>query len=129
MEYTKGPWTIKNIPSHGLEIYAEVNMGKDENGGVLQPIYNVDIEPHLRVGKDGTASVMIAYESWRQFPSINFQKMQEANAQLIATAPELCEALKEARGVLEVVSSGLTSKPIERALLITSKALAKVEGK
>jgi hypothetical protein len=126
MEYTKGEWKVKNIPSHGLEIFAEVNIGNDENGGVLQPIYNVDIKPYVRIGDDGKAYVIIAYESWRQFPSVNFQKMQKANAQLIAAAPELYGALKAAKARLEEYHDITEGFRLERQM---QKALAKAEGK
>ncbi len=127
MKYTKGKWTIKNIPSHGLEIYAEVNMGTDEHGGVLQPIYNVDIKPHLKVGEDGKAFLMIAYESWRQFPSINFQEMQEANAQLIAAAPDGLEAGVDAYIAL-LRTSGIFRIRIQKELCQLRDFIAKATG-
>lgn len=92
--FTKGQWTVKDVDSAGLEIFTEVNLWKDENGGVLQPIYNVGIRPSLMVDKNGKVTMMIAYESWRQFPSINFQEMQKANANLIAASPNMYKALK-----------------------------------
>ena len=135
MNYTKGEWTIKEIPSHGLEIFAEVNMGKDEHGGVLQPIYTVSIRPHLKVCNDGIAELMIAYESWRQFPSVNFEEMQRANAQLIAAAPDLYEALKESNRALSVLLEDISgSMPhlkdtIQAKITAGENALAKAESK
>lgn len=124
MNHTKGKWEAKDIPSHGWEIFAEVNMGKDENGGVVQPIYNVDIKPYIRVGDDGIAYVMIAYESWRQFPSVNFKEMQEANAHLIAASPVMLQALVEVESYLE------NRHPESyRQLEIVREALAKAKGK
>ncbi len=141
MDFTKGKWEARNVPSAGWEIFAEVNMGKDENGGVLQPIYNVDIKPSLSVGDDGKVYAMIAYESWRQFPSIKFQKMQEANAQLIATAPKLYEALKHIIAYAEELRASMdaelstpevgtqTAETYLQQMSAGYKALAKVEGK
>ena len=95
MKHTPGPWEAKDVESAGIEIFAKVDIGKEDmSGGVLQPIYRVSLEPSLQVGKDGIVRAMISYESWRQFPSINFQEMQRANAQLISAAPELLEACK-----------------------------------
>jgi hypothetical protein len=37
----------------------------------------------------------IAYELWTQFPRAEWDAMQEANARLIAAAPDLLEALQE----------------------------------
>ena len=93
--HTKGQWEIQNIPSHGLEICAKVDIGKEDmSGGVLQPIYAVSLKPSLSVDDNGAVTMMVCYESWRQFPSINFKEMQEDNAHLIAAAPELLEALE-----------------------------------
>lgn len=95
MKFTKGPWEAKDIPSAGWQIYAEVDLGKDERRGVIQPIYNVNVKPMLFVNNEGTVTAVIAYEDWRQFPSINFQEMQAANSRLIAAAPRLYNALKK----------------------------------
>ena len=95
MKHTPGPWEIKNVPSAGIGIFAKVDIGKsDMSNGVLQPIYNVSVKPMLQVQDDGMVVAQLCYESWRQFPSTNFKEMQEANARLIASAPELLKALK-----------------------------------
>ena len=135
MEYTKGEWEVRDIPSHGLEIYAKVNIGKDENGGVVQPIYDVDIKPNLSIDNDGKVWMMIAYESWRQFPSTNFQEMQKANANLIAAAPDMYQALKECLVLIEDLMPGVANialqnyRRLNEAPVTGNRAIAKAEGK
>ena len=99
-KHTEGPWELRDVVGSGLEIWARVDLGKSRceqtdlaTGPYLQPIYEVSIEPQLRVGKDGTVEAHICYESWRQFPSINFQEMQRANAKLITASPEMADSL------------------------------------
>lgn len=130
-KFTQGEWTVKDADSAGLEIFAEVNLGKDENGGVLQPIYNVGIRPSLMVDKNGKVTMMIAYESWRQFPSINFQEMQKANANLIAAAPDMYEALKLLQSALTEYQLRDVKKRYSLCVAdaAASNALAKAEGK
>lgn len=115
-KYTPMPWEVKEIAGAGIEIFAKVDIGKEDmSGGVLQPIYNVSLTPSLHVGRDGIVRAMISYESWRQFPSINFQEMQKANAYLIASAPELLEACKmalqyisEEKTVYKIIQEAIT---------------------
>ena len=83
---TPGPWELRHEPSHGIEIWAPVNIGGGPGQEVLQPIYRASIKPSLEVGDDGQVYAMIAYEDWRQFPSPDFKAMQLANARLIICA-------------------------------------------
>jgi len=104
---TPGPWEVKDIPSMGLQIQAKVDIGKDDmSGGVLQPLYGVSLTPSLTVNKDGTVFMMIAHESCRQFPSTNFQEMQQANAKLIAKAPEQQAVIDELVDALQHIANG-----------------------
>lgn len=102
-KHTPGPWKVEDHAGVGLEIFATVNLGPEQceasasttpSGPLLQPIYNVPLRPEIKVGDDGIAYVKLAYEDWRQFPSIAFKKMQKANAYLIAAAPELLELIQ-----------------------------------
>lgn len=52
---------------------------------------------------------------------------EEANAQLIASAPDLYEALKEAQDFIEWVGNAFSNKDALRNKI--KKALAKAEGK
>lgn len=93
-KFTPGPWRVEDVPRAGLEISARVDIGKEDmSDGVLQPIYHVSLEPAVTVNIDGTVTATIAFESYRQFPSVNFKAMQRANANLIAAAPELYDVM------------------------------------
>ena len=88
-KHTPGRLEVREVSGAGIQIWAEVNIGRDEHGGVLQPIYEIGLRPLLQVGEDGRVHMMLAYESWRQFPSTDFKAMQRANAVLFAAAPEM----------------------------------------
>lgn len=47
-----------------------------------------------KMGDDGNLYASLAYEAWRQFPMKEWDQQQEANAVLMAAAPELLEALR-----------------------------------
>ena len=118
MKHTSGPWEAKKVSGAGLQIWATVDLGPSEHEGadrvsgpLLQPIYRVEIKPSLVVGDDGKAYAMLSYEDWRQFPSIRFKEMQEANARLIAAAPDLLSALEE---LVDEASSLITHFDINR---------------
>lgn len=95
--FTPGPWEARDEKGAGLQILAVADIGSslDSAGSrqVLQPLYKVSIKPTLSVGDDGRVHMLLSYEDWRQFPTVNFKEMQRANARLIASAPELFEAL------------------------------------
>lgn len=127
--FTPGPWVLKSDGASGNEIWADVDLGRPTFDGAvpaeprLQPIYHVNARPQLIVSDEGNVHAQIVYESWRQFPSTNFKETQEANARLIAAAPELLERLKDARTLLlhrgvEVTAGGI----IERIDRVIAKA-------
>jgi len=108
-------WKAVNRVGAGWEIEADVKIGKDDHGTNIQPIYQVSIEPSLRVNKDGTVTMMVAYEDWRQFPSTNFQEMQADNAHLIEQAPDMLEALKGVAIMLRLWNDNeITNEPWAR---------------
>jgi hypothetical protein len=123
MKFTKGPWEARDVKGAGWEIYATVNIGKTAGGGVLQPIYHVGIQPMLFVNKDGGVTAKLSYEDWRQFPSVDFEKMQAANAHLIAAAPRLYTALK---ALYNAVDSCVELTP--DVLMEAREALMQIEG-
>ena len=93
-KHTPGPWQTRENVGAGIEILADVEVGGTPTGENIQPIYQVDVRPMLSVGEDGRVTAMLTYESWRQFPSVDFQAMQRANARLIASAPDLLAVLR-----------------------------------
>lgn len=123
VKHTPGPWEVENE-----QIFAKVDIGKDDmSGGVLQPIYDVPLRPQLSVNDSGIVTMHICYESWRQFPSINFKEMQEANAHLITAAPELLDALEKiifhTTPIPDKGSSYVTNTVLSKARKSIKKAL------
>lgn len=91
---TPGKWETKErFKGSHIEIWSTVNLGLDENSMPPQPIYEVSIKPSFQMGEDGKVYLMISYESFRQFSSVNFKEMQRANSELIAHAPTDIKAL------------------------------------
>ena len=103
--FTPGPWKRKATEGDYAAnvIHAQVNIGGDEGGALLQPIYQVPIRPSLAVGHDGKVYARLTYDDYRQFPSRDFRAMQLANARLIARAPELVEEIRRLRKAIRVL--------------------------
>ncbi len=101
MEHTKGPWKI-----------LEVNLGNQ--GGHKKYI----------TGEIAGVPVDICQ---MVFTSVITKEEREANARLIASAPELLEALK----YMILTWKGLAKKGTigERAIKMSNEAISKTEGK
>lgn len=84
-KFTPGPWEWRDTSGAGLGIYGNVSatMGKDFSQ--LVEIYGL--------GACSEPTFQIAYERWVQFPKRDWNEMQRANAQLMAAAPDLFDAL------------------------------------
>jgi hypothetical protein len=115
-KHTPGPWTAKHTSGAGLSVHADVSKA-------LGPRYSHDcLVYHL--GNDA-CTMTIAYELWTQFPRAEWDAMQEANARLIAAAPDLLEALMLARACL----AGSTDKTLlPRSCKAIDVAISKATG-
>jgi hypothetical protein len=82
----------KNTPGAGLSVHANVSKA-------LGPRYSSDC-PVYHLGND-SCTMAIAYELWTQFPREEWDAMQQANARLIASAPELLAFAQSVANVLQ----------------------------
>ena len=101
MSYTKGPWKVKSDRYH-------YDTMSDVVGGEYNPLRKPFSQLHVAVG------------GFSDVPE------QEANARLIAAAPELLEALQNLLSVLPDVN---ISHPSARASHEAWKVIAKATGK
>lgn len=110
-KHTPGPWTLVN----GYNIFSE--LGADSGDGYKAPENDGWLIATVELGRvinDDGELVEIGHGVAR------------ANARLIAAAPELLEALEEARLTLEVVQGRGSS--VKLTLDIIDKAIAKATG-
>lgn len=109
--HTPGPWTFKHAPGAGLGVFADVRKALGERYSKDCPVWHVS---------NDYVGMCISYELWTQFPRKEWDSMQVANGRLIAAAPELLQALKEAVEIIEGEFPGTWQ--VGRA------AIAKAEG-
>ena len=121
-KHTPGPWEDHGSCSSGHEIKAKIaRIGEDFITLFHAPSIK---EISFRLNEKGELWGLLCYESYVQFPSDNWEKMQEANIRLITAAPDLLEACKGLMGIL-------TSKQINRFpnnYKKAKKAIAKAGG-
>ena len=106
MNNTKGEWKVR------IERHHKASGGR---------IYNIEIRSPMNSGR-GHQPICKIYHGY-----VN----DEANAQLIASAPDLYEALKLTRNNLQTLSDAALhyKKTFSANLEILNKALSKAEGK
>ena len=97
--HTPGPWLVESDPMHFDTLSTVV-------GGVKKKAKGIERQMIVQVG---------GWAEWRE---------QEANARLIAAAPELLEALKDLRAAIK--SQGVISTV--KALSKADAAIAKATG-
>lgn len=116
-KHTPGPWTAKYTSGAGLSVFADVSKA-------LGPRYSHDC-PVYHVSSDA-CSLQLAYELWTQFPREEWDAMQQANARLMAAAPELLAALERAHmaliGYLPAHRNAVTDAAINAASAAIAKA-------
>jgi len=61
-------------------------------------IYHVPIRPSFMMNSEGKLIAHLSYDSWVQFSTDDFEKMQDANGQLIVAAINALPELLEERG-------------------------------
>lgn len=106
MKHTPGPWRIEDVTSQGTMIYRRI------------------------VGGNGTAKKHVGFAgAYRMNPASEAQ----ANARLIAAAPELYEKLHESIALLALAQAAITSveinSKIQRQIDENRAAIAKAEGR
>lgn len=117
-KHTPGPWTAEGTPEGGWRIEAVVSLeiGVEELLELFRGPAMKDIHFYFDADKQQLCA-MLAYI--REFPTQDWEEMQEANSLLVAAAPDLLEACVRARQ--DLVISGFpeedpTIKAIDAAL-------------
>ena len=104
-EHTPEPWEATDRPGQGWQIRARVpHLDR------AVTIQEVPIRPQVTIGDDGKVYVTVSYESFNQFPSDDWLKMQAANAILMAAAPELLKACMLADRADQIGNDGTCAK-------------------
>lgn len=123
MKHTAGPWEWRNVSGAGLQIFG--NPGKRDfvewSTTGEGPVRFFELLPD-------SPKFTIAYERWVQFTRKDWDEMQEANARLIAAAPDLLEALSLVMGlwdndqIVPFNPSTIDLRPIFKARASIAKA-------
>ena len=110
-KHTPGPWYPKPAP-YGWDIWGNLDTGQDTWVGPVKRV----ISPHSRIG-NGISVEAVSEET-------------EANARLIAAAPDLLAALKRFRTKVynAALGSGMDHEWATEACSVADAAIAKAEG-
>lgn len=99
-DHTPGPWMWKYRSGAGLEIYAPVKPVAQQNNDQWADRMS-DKSLIYQLPEGSYLQHLVSYEVWKQFPVEWWDKMQTANARLIAASPDLYAAAKTALENLE----------------------------
>lgn len=111
MKHTPGPWRIEEGTTL---IWGACNPDDTSSYGMGYPITECRVTP-------------ISNSTWCKAP---YADEGEANARLIAAAPDLLGALKEAMVALDGIAKGEgVFKPIEQTIVLALAVIAKAEGR
>lgn len=103
-KHTPGPWTLKMGDGAGRQVLGIIGSGNQTNQG----------EYILK----GNIPVPLFTDVWVQFGSEEWNEMQDANAKLIAAAPDLLKACINALSVGEIhFETCVLSKGVKKTLL------------
>ena len=97
MKHTEGQWVVQN------------------------PHYNTGVRVSKKITKGSAGKIYYQYASIADITEGEFGGEQEANANLIALAPEMLEMLKNTESIVGLTSQSMKSK--------MSKLIARAEGK
>ena len=99
-KFTRGQWKATNVPGAGVKIKALFKkINKNPLSFFCTPSKK-DIT--FRVNEEGEMWGELAYEEWVQFdPFEGWKDMQDANGQLMATAPKLLDTCEMALNKLQ----------------------------
>lgn len=116
MQHTPGPWEAKYSPGAGLGVWADLRPALGERYSADFPIAGNKTLP--------TPKIQIAYETWVQFPSGEWETMQKANMRLMAAAPDLLDALEK---MLDLYSA--FDGPVGPTVIMARAAIEKALGR
>lgn len=133
-KHTPGPWKFEDVSGSGLQIFAPIPFKAECGEFVLKDCYQPTFS--MAEKRVGTASKshpegypMIAYETWLQFPEKRWNEMQEANARLMAAAPDLLEACKNTLEYFETTNFCQCGEECGCIVGEMRRAIAKAEGR
>ena len=99
-KFTRGQWKASNVPGAGVKIKVLFKTIHQDPLSFFCTPSKKDIT--FRVNEEGEMWGELAYEEWVQFdPFEGWKDMQDANGQLMATAPRLLDVCEMALNKLQ----------------------------
>ena len=123
--HTPGPWEMTNIPGTGRQIKTVIK----EFGDRLISLFDVPSTQNVRfsLNNENQLVALLSYEEWVQFPSVQWNGMQEANGKLMAAAPDLLDSCDKALTCL-INSNDIDHSEIEEVITKLQSAITKATG-